>query len=360
MLDFTSGLYLGLRHPSDALEPWVALSQGRPAALQEPPGAAAVAARLACLQGCEAAVLLPSTLHLFWDLFRLLGSDPITVLVDAGSYAIARWGAQCAATHGIRVVTFTHHDVEAVARLAHQAQLRRQCPVIVADGYCTQCGKIAPLAGYADVARTCNGYLVLDDTQALGILGANPDAERPYGKGGGGSLRWQRISGPHIMVGASLAKAFGAPVAVLAGSRKLVEHFTRESETRLHCSPPSLAAIAAARRALELNRTCGDALRARLLALVSRLRQHLRRIGLQPAGGLPFPVQSFSARPGIRIAALQRHLIDRRVRTLLTAPDGGSESRLTFLVTAGHSPGDIDRVAALLAPQLSDAYREAP
>ena len=71
MLDFTSALYLGLRHPLGSSRPWAALSLGRPAALQPPPGAGALARELAALQGCEAATLLPSTLHLFWDLFGL-------------------------------------------------------------------------------------------------------------------------------------------------------------------------------------------------------------------------------------------------------------------------------------------------
>ena len=77
MLDFTSALYLGLRHPSASLPPWDALTIGRPAALAEPPDAEAVAAEIASLQGCEAATLLPSTLHLFWDLFRVLDDGQV-------------------------------------------------------------------------------------------------------------------------------------------------------------------------------------------------------------------------------------------------------------------------------------------
>src|SRR6266498_189787 len=100
MLDFTSALYLGLRHPSMLLDSWEALTLGRPAALQEPPGAEAVAATLARLQGCEAATLLPSTLHLFWDLFRVLSTQRVAILIDAGTYPIVRWGAERAASTG--------------------------------------------------------------------------------------------------------------------------------------------------------------------------------------------------------------------------------------------------------------------
>jgi hypothetical protein len=65
--------------------------------------------------------------------------------------------------------------------------------------------------------------LVIDDTQALGILGHSPGPHAPYGKGGGGSLQWAGIGGPDVLVVSSLAKGFGAPVAVLAGSEATVE-----------------------------------------------------------------------------------------------------------------------------------------
>src|SRR3954452_12122924 len=117
MLDFTSSLYLGFRHPSASLPAWGALTLGRPAALQEPPGAAALAAALAALQGCEAATLLPSTLHLFLDLFGLVGSADALICVEASSYAIARWGLLGGASPDARVCTFAEGDAAALERL---------------------------------------------------------------------------------------------------------------------------------------------------------------------------------------------------------------------------------------------------
>jgi hypothetical protein len=45
------------------------------------------------------------------------------------------------------------------------------------------------MARYLESARAFEGYLIMDDTQALGIFGYAPDAEAPYGHGGGGMLR---------------------------------------------------------------------------------------------------------------------------------------------------------------------------
>lgn len=75
MINFASALYLGMHHPSQLLQSWQQLTLGVPAALAEPPGAEEVAGKLAQLQGSEQGVLLPSTLHLFWDLFGMLNSS---------------------------------------------------------------------------------------------------------------------------------------------------------------------------------------------------------------------------------------------------------------------------------------------
>ena len=72
MLDFASALTLGLGHPATALRSWARLTTGVPAVLAEPPGAAALAQRVAGLTGCEAGVAAPSSLHLYFDLLLSL------------------------------------------------------------------------------------------------------------------------------------------------------------------------------------------------------------------------------------------------------------------------------------------------
>jgi 8-amino-7-oxononanoate synthase len=342
MLDFTSALYLGLRHPSASLAPWDALTLGRPAALIDPPAAERVAGELARLQGSEAATLLPSTLHLFWDLFRVLDRQHMAILCDTELYPIARWGVERAAGLGTPVHRFPHHNAAALARMVERLARAKLRPIIVADGYCPGCGTLAPIPAYAEIARRAGGYLVLDDTQALGILGEAPSRTNPYGTGGGGSLRWHGVFGTHIIVGSSLAKGFGAPLAALFGSRALIDRFRERSETRIHCSPASVAAIHAAHRALRLNQRHGEMLRGRLLDLVNRLRQLLIAAGLMPIGRLPFPVQSFQAERSPPTAQVLRWLLRHGVRALLTKGCRAVAARLTFLVTTRHGFADID------------------
>lgn len=347
MRDFTSALYLGLRHGSGELRGWGALSGGRPAALAEPEGAPAVARALAALVGCERATLLPSTLHACWDLFALLADARASFHVDAGAYPIARWGVERAVARGATARRFAHHDPAALRR----SLLRDRggaTPVVVTDGLCPRCGGAAPLAAYLEAVRPRGGRLVVDDTQALGILGRRGATRDPYGAGGGGTLRFAGVGGEDVVVVGSLAKGFGAPLAALAGAGALVARFEARSETRTHCSPPSVAAVRAAERALWVNEAEGDARRGRLARLVLRLRRGLAGLGLAAAGRL-FPVQTLAPVPGCDAALLHARLLRAGVRAVPLRRRGEVGPRLAFLLTAAHGPSDVDEALEALA-----------
>ncbi len=268
----------------------------------------------------------------------------MAIHLDSETYPVARWGAERAACRGVRVHTFAHHDAAALER----AVARGTRPLVVTDGFCPGCGRGAPLRAYAEVAGRLGGHVIIDDTQALGVLGAGAGPGAPYGRGGGGSPRWQDVGGPEIVVAASLAKGFGVPLAALSGSAAIVARFEAQSATRVHSSPPSAAALRAAQRALALNVRHGDALRRRLAQLVRHFRARLRALGLHPHGGL-FPVQTIASTPAVDPAALHEHLLERGVRAALTRPRSGARPRLSFLITARHTIADIDRAADVLA-----------
>jgi 8-amino-7-oxononanoate synthase len=336
--DFRSALYLGLRHgAADGWASWAALTLGKPAALQEPPGAAALARDLAALQGCEAATLLPSTLHLYRDLFGLLARGTLVerpaLLVDAAAYPIARWGVEWAASHGVPVRRFRHGDVPQLARLAGRGG---RTPVVLADGYTPGDAWPPPLRAYAGIVAPLGGWLVLDDTQALGVLGRH----------GGGSIRLHGLQAMPVLAGASLAKGWGAPLAVLAGPAPVIAAFERHSESRVHASPPSVAVIAAARHALHVNARDGPRLRRTLMARIRQLRAALAAAGLACHGGT-FPVQLVPLPAMGQDEALA--LAELAQGVLLRTKNGLA---LGLLLRADHSERDVARVVALLAHRI--------
>ena len=341
MLDFSSALYLGWRHAHHQLPPWSALSAGRPAALAEPAGATELAAELADWLGREAALLLPSTLHLFWDLAGVLIRDGATIYMDLSAYPLARWGAERGAAMGVPPVPFAPHAGALVAALAQagaagtgtRASPARRWPVVFCDGWQPLAEVQPPWRAYLALLRRHGGLLVQDDTQALGVCG----------RGGRGSA----LHGPDVLLAGSLAKGFGVPVAVLAGRRALIERFAAASQTREHASPPSAAVIAALAHALELDRRGGDAARARLRERVRRFRALLARGGLGCDGG-DFPVQSPRLPAGLDAVPLHAALLERGVRAVLQRARDGGGARLSFLFTAAHPAAAIDGAAALL------------
>jgi 8-amino-7-oxononanoate synthase len=366
VIDFTSALYLGMEHASRSLPGWDRLTLGKPAALEAPAHAQQAETQLAELIGCERALLATSTLHLFWDLFSVLAQRNVNIFLDAGSYPIARWGVERAAASGTVVKSFRQHDPMALQEALDSADGKP--PVIVADGYCPGCGRAAPVTEYLRLAAARGGCVVVDDSQALGIFG-KPAPGAPYGSGGGGSMQRAGTSdgrlGSHgsmtnrLIVGASLAKAFGVPVAVLAGSVAMVDEFEGKSATRVHCSPPSAAVISAALRALAINRWRGDTLRMRLARQVLRFRRGLRRLGLLAIPGL-FPVQPLRLPNHINAETLGEDLSRCGVEAVLNRGERGKNAHISFVLTARHRSLQIEQALGHLEDALAMGIRVEP
>jgi 8-amino-7-oxononanoate synthase len=354
-LDFTSALYLGIRHPSRSLRPWSQFTTGKPAALESPPSTEAVARALAELQGCESVTLLPSTLHLFFDLFEALRHEGVRLYVDAGAYPIARWGAELAAARGALLRQIPHYDPVAAQHMIEEDSVSGLRPVIVADGFCPSCGCAAPLPQYVHCVIRASGYVVLDDTQALGIWGQAPDQLNPYGVGGGGTVRLHNVRSPAVIVGSSLAKGFGVPLAMLGGSTKFVRQFMRRSETRVHGSPPSIAALHAAEHALMVNAARGDAIRRHLAELVTRFREQIQRAGFSGPPSL-FPAQALATYPHWHPVRLHRMLGAAGVRTMVVGERAPSGAKLLFVFNALHSIDDVDLAANALAAAADGGF----
>jgi 8-amino-7-oxononanoate synthase len=356
--DFTSALYLGLWHASDELRPWTQLTTGTPAAVRRVPGAASVARRLAALQGCAAATLVPSTLHGAWDLGGMVDVRRETLHVDAEVYPILRAAALRARSRGVTVRQVAHHDVAALECSLRQDARR---PVVLVDGLCPACGGRAPLGAYLAAVRRRGGLLVVDDTQAVGILGGPGGAVPEWGHGGGGSLPHHGLErAPDVLLLASFAKALGVPVAAIGGSVTMIERYEARADSRVHSSPVSVAAVYALEHALAVNLGRGERLRHRAARAVRRFTRGLREIGINADGEL-FPVRALPPLVPAAAMALHRHLLDAGIRAVPQSQAGGTEGRSVFVLTARSSDADIDAALAAIAraPQL-ESLRHAP
>jgi 8-amino-7-oxononanoate synthase len=361
VVDFTSSLYLGLEHPSAAVAPWRRLTSGAPAALAEPEGAPELAAALAALIGGERALLMPSTLHLFVDFFTSALSDA-ALFWDEALYPVARWGIELATRQGVPATPLPHlgEGLDA-AWFARRTPPGRR-PVIVTDGFCTGCGREAPLGRYVEAVRRRAGLVVLDDTQALGLFGASPSREDPFGVDGGGSLRRQNLAGAPIVVGASLAKSFGVPLAVVTGPARVIAAFAERSATRSHTSPPAVPLIHAGSAALAASARGGRELRRRLARRIDAFRRAAAAMGLVAEGGM-FPVQSVTSHGGTHDdETLRAHeaLEAFGVRTVVTRPACRRRRALTFVLRANHRRDELEHALRVLKTTLRPRREAGP
>ncbi len=349
--DFTSALFLGLRHPSQALEPWQEFTKGVPADLSQKNPEESKALRNLCdLVGCQSGVLGTSTLHLFWDLAGILAQGGGDFLLDSNLYPVGRWGCERATLTGAMVQEFRHYDTYDLAHRLNKRRTENTTPIIISDGFCTGCGRPAPLAEMAYLAAKHGGLLLIDDTQALGVLGHRRTGGIPFGHGGGGSLAFHGLQyAPHVLVIASLAKGLGAPLAFLGANNNLIKLFKANSKTRMSCSPPSQANIIALLHALAINKNKGDILRTKLLQRLAWLRRELKKQNITTSNSSWFPVQSIL--PATKQAtSLARDLRRFGIRTIAHENSCLGVKQLSFIIRADHSWKQLHHLVNYLTP----------
>ena len=140
--------------------------------------------------------------------------------MDAGTYAVARWGVERAAAQAFSVRHFPHHDASAARVLVQRDSHSGTRPIVVTDGFCPACGKAAPIAELLQCVERSAGVSWSSMTRRRSACSAKtPTPDAPYGRDGGGSLPWHGVTSPRVIAGSSLAKGFGVPLAVLCGKR---------------------------------------------------------------------------------------------------------------------------------------------
>lgn len=349
-VDFSTALYLGMRHSSKELPGWNKLSTGVPAALYETNSSIALGKKIAQLQGMEDGLIAPSVLHLFFDWFGLLQPGRYVIFADEHLYQTGLWGVERAAFKGTPVHFFRHQNCLSLQKLLQLHLHQSQIPIVVTDGWCPLCGTLCPAKDYLKLITPRNGLLVIDDTQAMGVLGHSRSAGMPYGFGGGGTLAHLNITGTNVICISSLAKAWGAPLAVMTGSKAHLNDFRQNSDTRVYASPPNRAVIAAGHLALLKNKTQGDSLRRRLLNRVIYFKKMLGTAGITTSGGF-FPVQTIAhPHPG-KLKKLFLEFQFQNIKTVLVKSHNGAP-RQCLILNTNHTASDLQQAAKILILSL--------
>jgi 8-amino-7-oxononanoate synthase len=361
LLNFATSHYLGLGQ-----DPRVTAAMARAAggiSLGMPPALGAVAltgrveTAIAALVGQERALVFPSTTHVALDVLPLLAGPSGVLFVDERAYPISLDAAHVAARGSDRLLRFPHNDAVALERLLRSHMTVRD-NVIVCDGIYPLGGRVAALRAFAALAERYGAAVYVDDAHGVGVLGEEPSAMMPFGYGGGGTPRHLGVGPGSVVHVGGLAKAFGVPVAFVAGPERFIDHLRLTAGTFVHSSPPATPILAAALAALRVHDREGDDLRRHLVSLVRHFRNGLRRVGLEPEPASLFPIQSLRLPSGaaatIAASSLRRQGIWPVLQ--LAPPEQPGGGAIRFVLTALHQAADIDEAVAAIARTWSSVH----
>ncbi len=364
VLNFTSADYLGLgSHPwviraaQQAAHQWgMALSM--PSYLVQNSLIRRLGIAIARLVGQERALIFPSTTHIALDLLPLLAGDHGTLFLDEWAYPISQEGAALAAHRGARLVGFPHNEGQALAA-ALQSTASNGERVIVCDGVYSAGGYPAALHSFLRAAGEFGALIYVDDAHGVGILGEQPGPGHPYGSGGGGICAYLGLPAGRIVHVGSLSKAFGVPLAFAAGPAAFIDYLEANAGTFIHSSPPDLPSLAAALAALQVHARYGEQLRTRLAQCTARLRAGLHQQGINLVPNRLFPIQTlvFASPEDARTCGVALRRLGFLPALQFHPPDHPEGAVLRLILTANHSPEDVDALVGAIGSQEAAIIR---
>lgn len=290
--------------------------------------------------GAEDALLVRSTAHGLIDLMQLAEKRGDEVFVNPSSYVLTRLAART-----LRRLPRTAAFDAPERRGQGSRAGRTRGGFVFCDGWSLR-GALPPLHDMAAKCERAGRLLVVDDTQALGVLGESLSDSGcfQWGRHGTGTLGHLGVSSRCVITVGSLAKGFGVPLAVVAGPKRWIDALRSEGPLYRASSPPELPLVRAGAAALALNSTIGEQLRAQLQNVSGAFQAAARTVGVNGS-----PVQSWYFRSLADARAMWSRLLDAGVWALLERRRirGGA---ITFLLTAAHNGPVLSRALNVLQP----------
>jgi len=283
-----------------------------------------------------------------------------TLIASRNLYPIMGWALERQIGHGDKVHFAAPHENLAQAVLRCPAGQR---PALLVPAHDSQ-GQPIDWHAVLQVLTARDGLLITDHTQLLGLYGEpclpgfaancgsddqDHNGSGDWGSGGGGWLRHTLPMQPdlarRVLLIASWAKSFGAPLASVAGAAEWIATLQLHADSRVHCSPVNRVALLAAQRALRLNGGWGDQTRAKLRHNIQLLGHYLRLSGL----GVLNTAGTNASHPMLRLGEMtasqarlaQARLLRVGVRCIAVPAQPAGAGALVWLVRADHGTQDF-------------------
>ena len=294
--------------------------------------------RIAGFLGTEDAILYGSCFDANGGLFETLLGEEDAVISDALNHASIIDGVRLSKAKRYRYANNDMADLETqlVAASADGARYK----LIATDGVFSMDGIIANLPRICDLAEKHGAMVMVDDSHAVGIVGA----------GGRGTPDHCGVMGRVAILTGTLGKALGgASGGYTAGPREVVAWLRNRSRPYLFSNTLMPAIAHASLKALDLVQG-SDELRAQLARNAGHFRREMTRLGFKLAGaGHPIiPVM-------LGDAAIAQQMANRLLEegiyvtsfSFPVVPRG--QARIRTQMSAAHQPAHIERAVAAFA-----------
>jgi glycine C-acetyltransferase len=295
-------------------------------------------ARIARFLGTEAAILYGSCFDANGGLFEALLGEEDAVISDALNHASIIDGVRLSKAKRYRYANNDMADLEAQLQAAAKDGARYK--LVATDGVFSMDGIIANLEGICDLAEKHGAMVMVDDSHAVGFVGAR----------GRGTPEHCGVMGRVAILTGTLGKALGgASGGYTAGPRDVIAWLRNRSRPYLFSNTLMPAIAHASLKVLDLIQGSDD-LRAKVARNAEHFRREMTRLGFKLAGaGHPIiPVM-------LGDAALAQEMANRLLRegiyvvgfSFPVVPRG--QARIRTQMSAAHEPEHIDRAVAAFA-----------
>lgn len=291
--------------------------------------------QLAGFLGMDDAILYSSCFDANGGLFETLLGPEDAVISDALNHASIIDGIRLCKAQRYRYANNDMAELESRLREAREAGARHI--LIATDGVFSMDGVIANLRGICDLADRWQALVMVDDSHAVGFVGA----------GGRGSHEYCEVMGRVDIITGTLGKALGgASGGYTAAKREVVEWLRQRSRPYLFSNSLAPVVVAASQQALQLLSE-GHGLRQRLWENVRYFRGAMSAAGFTLAGAdhAIIPVMLGDARLAQTFASrLQQEGIYVTGFCYPVVPKG--QARIRTQISAAHGQPQLERAVA--------------
>ncbi|HEX8012144.1 MAG TPA: glycine C-acetyltransferase [Casimicrobiaceae bacterium] len=300
----------------------------------------ALEAALARFLGTDDAILYSSCFDANGGLFETLLGEEDAVVSDELNHASIVDGIRLSKAKRYRYRNNDMADLE--ARLAEAEGAGARVKLIATDGVFSMDGIVANLKAICDLADRHGALVMVDDSHAVGFVGA----------GGRGTPEHCGVGGRVDIVTGTLGKALGgASGGYTAGRKEIVELLRQRSRPYLFSNTLAPAIAAASLEVLKLlGGPEGAVLRQRVRENGERFRRPMASLGFElvPGEHPIIPVMLGDAALATRMAdALLAEGVYVIGFSYPVVPKG--KARIRTQMSAAHTPEQIDRAVAAFA-----------